>query len=75
MEWKPIETAPKEHGVRIIVSDERGFKCAIVEWLDSSRVDDDFVSGWYINDDHNDPIWYRAWHYMTHWMPLPNPPV
>jgi hypothetical protein len=49
---------------------------AVVEWLDASQIHDDssFISGWYISDGHNDPIWYRNHPYATHWMPLPDHP-
>jgi hypothetical protein len=77
MDWQPIETAPKAHGREILVC-ERHRTMAVVCWLDqgSLGVEDQagFVSGWYISDGHNDPIWYRNWLSLTHWMPLPSPP-
>lgn len=74
--WQPIETAPKEHGYEILVACNCPHMMAVVEWLDADRVDDEeFVSGWYISDGHNDSIWFRANPYMTHWMPLPPPPA
>jgi hypothetical protein len=74
-QWQPIETAPKIHGNEILVACNCPHMMAVVEWLDAAQVDDeDFVSGWYISDGHNDPIWFRANPYMTHWMPLPSRP-
>ena len=76
-DWQKIETAPKVHGHEILVICNCPYMMAVVEWLDRITIgdDDDFVSGWYISDGHNDPIWFRANPYMTHWMPLPKPPV
>ena len=74
--WQPIETAPKEHGHEILVCCNCPCMMAVVEWLDAAVIDDDdFISGWYISDGHNDPIWFRANPYMTHWQPLPEFPV
>lgn len=74
--WQEMETAPKEHGRAILIAYDCPHMMAVVEWLDASIVmDAEFVSGWYISDGHNDPIWFRANPYMTHWMPLPEPPV
>jgi hypothetical protein len=76
--WKPIEEVPKEHGQQILVRSEHG-RAAVVTWLEQERVmhgrEDGFVSGWYISDGHNDPIWYRAWHEITQWMRVPPGPI
>ena len=73
--WQPIESAPKVHGQEILVVCNCPHMMAVVEWLDAKIVDDgEFTTGWYISDGHNEPIWFRANPYMTHWMPLPNPP-
>lgn len=74
--WQPISTAPKEHGREILIACNCPYMMAVVEWLDAKQVmGEDFVSGWYISDGHNDPIWFRANPYMTHWMPLPSQPA
>ncbi len=74
--WQPIETASKEHGKEILITCDCPHMMAVVEWLDAAKVmDDDFVSGWDISDGHNDPIWFRANPYMTHWQPLPALPL
>lgn len=73
--WKLIETAPKEHGKEILIACNCPRMMAVVEWIDEAIVGGgEFVSGRYISDGHNDPIWFRANPYMTHWMPLPEPP-
>lgn len=62
MDWKPIETAPKD-GTRFLAyehqSDYNHYEC----WWQS-----DFAEweGWQ-NDWDSEPI-------PTHWMPLPEPP-
>lgn len=75
--WQPIETAPKNHGREILVC-EAGRTSAVVMWLDQANVmfgeEEGFVSGWYISDGHNDPIWYRNWPSLTHWLPMPTLP-
>lgn len=77
--WRDIATAPKEHGHEILVRCDCPHMMAVVEWLDKEHVmegafGEEFVSGWYISDGHNDPIWFRANPYMTHWRELPSPP-
>jgi hypothetical protein len=76
MDWQPMATAPKEHAKEILVVCDCPHMMAVVQWLDKEQVmyDDDFVSGWYISDGHNDPIWFRANPHVTHWMNLPAPP-
>lgn len=75
MAWQKIDTAPKEHGKEFLAC-EPGRTMAVVEYLDARNVMEGrgFISGYYISDGHNDPIWYRNWVYCTHWMPLPPPP-
>lgn len=76
-DWQPIATAPKKHGHEILVCAPG--RMAVVEWLAREAVmhgdEEDFISGWYLSDGHNEPIWYRNWPYITHWMPLPDPPA
>lgn len=75
-DWQPIESAPKVHGKQILVWCSCPKAMAVVFWLDADKVmDADFVSGWYISDGHNDPIWYRAHPYLTHWRPRLDPPA
>jgi hypothetical protein len=69
--WQPIETAPRD-GAAIAVARGRHVM-AVVQWLTPEANDVD-EAGWYISDDHNDPIWYRGHLYLTSWMPLPEPP-
>jgi hypothetical protein len=79
MHWRPIESAPKEHGEQVLLYDACGREMAVAEWLDASRImdgeEEGFVSGWYLSDGHNEAIWYRHACYVTHWMPLPEPPA
>lgn len=73
MEWQPIETVKEEHGVEILVC-EPNRTMAVVEWLDPKNFawpDPWTKPGWFISDGHNDPIPYRNFVYVTHWMPLP----
>ena len=66
MEWKPIETAPKEEGVVVLVY-EPGlphFDIFMAEWVH------DIVGKRWQQWNTEDP----AWLHPTHWMPLPPPP-
>ena len=66
MEWKPIETAPKDD-TRILIYD--GTDVVVVRWEETSDHDKD--RGW-------PDGWYDAGTFLyaaTHWMPLPEPPT
>ena len=76
--WRNFKKDPplKEHGREILIACDCPHMMAVVEWLSADEVlYEDFTSGWYISDGHNDPIWFRANPYITHWMELPSPPA
>lgn len=63
MEWKPIETAPKD-GSRVLTY-RYGFRESMaVAWFNNSGCG---VERWV-------PVNGSAWPDPTHWMPLPAPP-
>jgi hypothetical protein len=68
MTWQPFENAPKD-GSRILACGTWAHNYAVVSW--GKFGDDDEYVGWRFGDDKNDPMHYRQWHYLTHWMPLP----
>lgn len=79
MTWQPIARAPKD-GTNILVT-SGGYNYAVVWWGDHDAADSEWGQtkhtpnfGWLFSDGHNDPLWYRAWPSLTHWMPLPEPP-
>lgn len=74
-EWQPIETAPRQHGEPILVSDAYG-SVALVFWMDPKEtlVEQSITEGWYISDWHNDPIWFRGHLDVTKWAPVPQAP-
>ena len=60
MGWQPIETAPKDGAVVVLLNDDGDIIAA--------RFGTD---GWWY--DAGDGCWNDA--FMTHWMPLPAPPA
>lgn len=69
MEWQPIKTAPRD-GTAILASGldhgkGPGRHYAVVEWMDFGWES----SGWYPDED------FFPLTYLSHWMPLPDPPV
>ena len=80
MKWEPIETAPKD-GTAIVVA-SNGWIRAVVRWMDIDSADSEWGTvehtpdwQWAIEDGKNDRMYYRGWNQLTHWMPLPPPPV
>ena len=68
--WRPIETAPKEEGARILACRAGSVIPFVTNW------DEDFgwftFNGWYETmRRRSEPEW--RWE-PTHWMPLPAPP-
>lgn len=59
--WQPIETAPKDGTcvIGVTIIDGRAMRAQIVCYTDI---------GWY------DRIGIQSWHFLTHWMPLPETP-
>jgi len=81
MGWQPIETAPKD-GTEILASGlncgdfEKGYHFSVVAWCQDARTPEQIdaeggsdFSGWYADDDDAFPLIF-----LTHWMPLPEPP-
>ena len=66
-EWRDIETAPKDGTVILASGLDYGKgpsrHYSVVEWMDFGC-----ESGWYPDEDANPII------YLSHWMPLPEPP-
>lgn len=67
MGWKPIDTAPKRHGVLLLLATERGV----------------VAGSWGLGRyDHSAKDYERAWTdgpqnvvHPTHWMEMPEPPA
>ena len=68
-EWLPIDSAPKD-GTTIILGTASGH-VAFGKWLDNSRTAHPW-QGWSTNIG---PFGENARYPITHWMPLPDPPV
>lgn len=77
LDWEAIETAPKVHGQEVLLWCTRPERVFAVMWLSADNVDHDLdlTPGWYLSDGHNDPIWFRAHPYVTHWRLPPPPPT
>jgi hypothetical protein len=60
MEWKTIDTAPKD-GQKILAWDPSLFGVCIAEW---------YVDGWFV--DKSSLNNYKI--HLSHWMPLPEAP-
>jgi len=78
MNWQPIETAPKNKSVLVVLHDQQH-----VAWLQDDATDpdrdedDDYESDlnqcWCVTDNKLGPFALRGGK-PTHWMPLPEPP-
>jgi len=68
MEWKPIESAPKD-GTTVLVGayGVLGWRCRSAKMANNSY----YEKRWYSGQKTNHPLGYEP----THWMPLPNPPT
>ncbi len=67
MEWRPIATAPKKDGVRLLM---HGWDITIGYWSDHF--------GWVDEaEDVGEESWPNRFNQFepTHWMPLPAPPT
>ena len=79
MEWKPIETAPRD-GTRIIVYSTYSTESGVGGGMDGPWVGEVFwQDGWYNEDKSgwmiaNCDEEYGCFVVATHWMPLPPPP-
>ena len=69
MDWQPMETAPKD-GYAILATNATYQydlqRCAVVFWDDDTDEE-----GWHTPFDADDA---PAMSWLTHWMPLPEPP-
>lgn len=88
-DWKPFDTAPKT-GVPILACENWGSEkfgrvpgcsCVVIYWGDINAADSEYGTMpheanwlWLMSDGHNDPIHYRGWTRLTHWMELPDAP-
>lgn len=68
MEWRPIESAPKD-GSDVLVVNDRGI--FVAQWNEDGP-DNCLDEFWHVRDG-------KYWHDLrgmkpTHWMPLPDPP-
>jgi hypothetical protein len=61
--WRPIETAPKDEDIDILVCDESGY-VDIARWEESAR-----RGGYWAHARCVDGLHIKAT--ITHWMPLP----
>lgn len=68
MKWQPIESAPEDPNVNILVSryDEDGsYWCSVAQW---------WVAAWvFLDGQTTGPVLLDF--EPTHWMPLPAPPT
>ena len=74
-DWQPIDTAPKD-GTYILLGWPRkhGPESGIVligAWLNIESADVNEPEGWW---GWNDYLGFAKVAFMTHWMPLPEPP-
>ena len=80
LEWQPIETAPKNGAVILIYRDRKSVKA---NWL-NVKEEDVYAARWMEDFDSEDPWQVLCSEhgdnflpdddYITHWMPLPDPP-
>jgi hypothetical protein len=63
--WQPIETAPKDGLIDIWLSEGK-------RWCDCYY--DSITDEWRTSRPSGRLVWIKA-QYVTHWMPLPAPPV
>ena len=80
MEWQPIETAPKDGQVILVVSNFGGNfhpYVGIAHWEGDCKDNDLWRAGmpdeWRDAEGRGDEI--LGFHKPTHWMPLPKPPT
>lgn len=77
MDWRPIETAPKD-GTRILIAraGDGIDEVEITEWYVSERSHFEPVEGDLYRRVQDEPyaFWNGNGHRATHWMPLPAPP-
>ena len=66
IEWQPIETAPKDGTVILVMTGET---MHVVRWI---NIHGDF-DYWAVDDNKHGPFTLRG-KAPTHWMPLPEPP-
>ena len=78
MEWRPIETAPKDK--RILIANTTRIELA--SWKDESYSSEELVKEGpkqrvYEIVHHKSGYWdhHGDWFEPTHWMPLPEPPL
>lgn len=75
MEWKPIESAPKD-GSWIACWD--GEKVHPVCWVDDPMHHDEPYTGWAYADETWGGVLWEGYNQVedqpSHWMPLPSPP-
>ena len=75
--WQPIETAPKESKVHVLVLDNDG-NVRMARWYDRSYLTEGpkrrFVSDFDFGDFSSTCFWPLDM-FATHWMPLPPPPT
>lgn len=87
MDWKPIETAPKDQKVLVGYHNQLGNWRTVTacyhthlswaeEYYDPEATEEtEFApAGWYEESDSHDVI-LRTSYPPTHWMPLPEPPA
>lgn len=70
MEWQPIETVPKDGTMVIVFQNSGEFTHVCPAWWSESGYDD-YTDGCLVSSDNKGygrPCW------VTHWMPLPEPP-
>lgn len=73
MNWKPIQTVPKD-GTTVLVY-FTSYGAVTVRWCDEDGNPNGRWATWHVDDYKHGPYAMRvASFYATHWMPLPEPP-
>ena len=78
VEWRPIETAPKD-GTPLLAASENHDSREVVCWQDGPQSGSwdslaELQEGW-VNDGPIKDRFYANPRYFTHWLPLPSPPA
>ena len=76
--WQPIESAPKD-GTQILAWNGFYKRYTTIYWGDINADDCREPGhipnmGWLYGNDKHSILFYRQWHYLTHWMLPPEPP-
>ena len=76
MDWKPIETAPKDRTEVLITCAGKGMIVCIGRWVspDARLEHEPPDEAWWLICRHDHGKSYSSGMRPTHWMPIPTPP-